>query len=63
MEREKQECSFLPDTLHGGLLQAEFDEDRMVNEGLSAGSVHLRHDLSNIDATVVPHAESQVDSV
>jgi hypothetical protein len=40
---------FKDDSLHEGRDKASLDIDRMINEGLSGGSVHSRGDQSNIE--------------
>jgi hypothetical protein len=37
------------DLLHEGREQAYLDIDRMINEGLSGGSVHMRGGRTNIE--------------
>lgn len=34
---------------HEGKAEAFLDIDRMINEGLSGGSVHMREDATNIE--------------
>lgn len=55
MSKEQQEFSFLPDTTFEGRKQAFMDVDRMINEGLSGGSVFLRDAeiTSNIEEFVL----------
>ncbi|MDQ0214737.1 hypothetical protein J2S13_001134 [Oikeobacillus pervagus] len=43
-----KEYNFLPDTQYEGRGQAYLDIDRMINEGMSGGSVHMRADSVNI---------------
>ncbi|MGV3465094.1 MAG: hypothetical protein ACO1OT_07365 [Heyndrickxia sp.] len=43
---------FLPDTHNEGKDKAYLDVDRMVNEGMSGGSVHMRQDSTNIEEAV-----------
>ncbi|PAQ14291.1 hypothetical protein [Bacillus sp. FJAT-42315] len=51
MQKKDVEFSFLPDTQFEGKHKAFLDVDRMINEGLSGGSVHMREDeiTSNIE--------------
>lgn len=49
MKNKKNEEMFLPDTEHEGRDQFYFDVDRMVNEGMSGGRVHMREDSTNIE--------------
>ncbi|KAB7704935.1 hypothetical protein F9802_15335 [Bacillus aerolatus] len=42
MAQKREELSFLPDTQFEGKDQAYLDIDRMINEGMSGGSVHMR---------------------
>ncbi|MDR7076716.1 hypothetical protein J2Y03_001719 [Neobacillus niacini] len=37
------------DLLYEGKDKAYLDIDRMINEGMSGGSVHSRHDSTNIE--------------
>jgi len=46
MEKKKNETN---DSLYEGRDQAYMDIDRMINEGLSGGSVHYRHEMANIE--------------
>lgn len=39
----------MPDIQHEGKDNLYLDVDRMVNEGMSGGSVHMRADLTNIE--------------
>lgn len=48
----KKESEFLPDTHYEGKDQVYLDVDRMVNEGMSGGSVHMREDSTNIEEAV-----------
>ncbi|MBS4171873.1 hypothetical protein [Bacillus sp. FJAT-49736] len=43
---------FLPDTHYEGKDKAYLDVDRMINEGMSGGSVHMREDSTNIEEAV-----------
>ncbi|MFE8700185.1 hypothetical protein ACFYKX_06160 [Cytobacillus sp. FJAT-54145] len=46
------------DTNYEGKDKAFVDVDRMINEGLSGGSVHKREDFTNIEeARVLPDEE------
>lgn len=51
MKKKDVEFSFLPDTQFEGKDKAFLDVDRMINEGLSGGSVHMKEDeiTSNIE--------------
>lgn len=44
MDPKHKGLSFLPDVQFEGKDQAYVDIDRMINEGLSGGSVHMRDD-------------------
>lgn len=48
MEKDN-EAKGLPDSLYEGKDKAFMDIDRMINEGLSGGSVHNRDDSANIE--------------
>jgi hypothetical protein len=50
--RNKEELEFLPDTVYEGKDKTYLDVDRIINEGLSGGSVHMRHESTNIEETV-----------
>jgi hypothetical protein len=41
------------DLQYEGKDQVYLDIDRIINEGLSGGSVHSRHDTTNIEGEVV----------
>jgi hypothetical protein len=43
------ENSFKKDVLNEGKDKVFLDEDRMINEGLSGGSVHMREGAANIE--------------
>ncbi|MBM7647629.1 hypothetical protein JOC78_000550 [Bacillus ectoiniformans] len=60
MNREQQNLSFLPDTHFEGKDKAYLDIDRMINEGLSGGSVHMRDTqvTSNIEEALTFSEES-----
>ncbi|WP_078411123.1 hypothetical protein [Priestia abyssalis] len=45
----KKEISENKDMLYEGRDQAYLDIDRMINEGLSGGSVHMGKDQANIE--------------
>ncbi|MBA4535641.1 hypothetical protein H1Z61_00465 [Bacillus aquiflavi] len=47
--KEKENCTFCEDTAHEGRDKAYLDIDRMINEGMSGGSVHMRYDSTNIE--------------
>ncbi|RLQ97320.1 hypothetical protein [Falsibacillus albus] len=47
--QDKDQYEFLEDTHYEGKNKAYFDIDRMVNEGMSGGSVHMRANSTNID--------------
>ncbi|MEK4030964.1 hypothetical protein MKZ02_20805 [Pseudobacillus sp. FSL P4-0506] len=44
MDPKHKGLSFLPDMQPEGKDQTDVDIDRMINEGLSGGSVHMRDD-------------------
>ena len=51
MKKKKDDHQFLPDLQQQG--KEEFSrQDRMVNEGMSGGSVHMREDSTNIDEAI-----------
>ncbi|WP_100330514.1 hypothetical protein [Bacillus xiapuensis] len=54
MKKKDEEFSFLPDTMYEGKDKVFLDVDRMINEGLSGGSVHMREGewTSNIEEAV-----------
>jgi hypothetical protein len=39
------------DSCYEGRDKYYMDIDRMINEGMSGGSVHMRHDTTNIEET------------
>lgn len=43
---------FLPDVEYEGRDELYVDVDRMINEGMSGGSVFMRDDSTNIEETV-----------
>ena len=49
MKNPKEEMEFLPDTHYEGKKQAYLDVDRIINEGMSGGSVHMRAENANIE--------------
>ncbi|MED3780167.1 hypothetical protein P4560_06545 [Heyndrickxia sporothermodurans] len=49
---KKKDAEFLPDTHYEGKDNSYLDVDRMVNEGMSGGSVHMRADSTNIEEEV-----------
>ncbi|MBS4177524.1 hypothetical protein [Lederbergia citrea] len=49
MDKKRNADLFLPDTQNEGRDQFYMDVDRMVNEGMSGGSVHMRADSTNIE--------------
>ncbi|MCJ8005889.1 hypothetical protein ACFFF5_05870 [Lederbergia wuyishanensis] len=52
MSKDKKEHQFLPDAQNEGRDQLYVDVDRMVNEGMSGGSVHMRADYTNIEEAI-----------
>jgi hypothetical protein len=48
----KEELEFLPDTVYEGKDKTYLDVDRIINEGLSGGSVHMRQESTNIEEAV-----------
>ena len=48
-DKDKDQYEFLEDTHYEGKHKAYLDIDRMINEGMSGGSVHMRADSTNID--------------
>jgi hypothetical protein len=48
MDKKKDALTNLG-TSYEGRDQAFFDVDRMINEGMSGGSVHSRYDSTNIE--------------
>lgn len=49
MEKKKLKDKFLPDSNNEGRDKYFMDVDRMVNEGMSGGSVFMREDSTNIE--------------
>lgn len=47
--QKKNNASFNEDLAYEGKDKVYLDEDRMINEGLSGGSVHMREDTTNIE--------------
>jgi hypothetical protein len=52
MKKKKDDHQFLPDLQQQGKEEFYLDIDRMVNEGMSGGSVHMREDSTNIDEAI-----------
>ncbi|GIN73838.1 hypothetical protein J14TS2_43130 [Bacillus sp. J14TS2] len=52
MNKRKKQKQFLPDTDFEGRHKLYMDVDRMVNEGMSGGSVFMRKDSTNIEEAV-----------
>ncbi|MBS4210714.1 hypothetical protein [Bacillus sp. FJAT-50079] len=52
MKKKKFDHEFLPDTMHEGRNEMYVDVDRMINEGMSGGSVHMREDYTNIEEAI-----------
>lgn len=48
----KSEKKFRKDLQNEGKETAYLDVDRMINEGLSGGSVHMREGLTNIEPSI-----------
>ncbi|YCA10049.1 hypothetical protein M1D60_17060 [Bacillus sp. AK128] len=49
---DKNTSDFKEDLPNEGKEIAYLDVDRMINEGLSGGSVHQREDMANIEPTI-----------
>ncbi|MFD1739089.1 hypothetical protein ACFSCX_21500 [Bacillus salitolerans] len=49
---DKRTEAFKEDLLNEGKEAAYLDVDRMINEGLSGGSVHKRDDSANIEQSI-----------
>jgi hypothetical protein len=64
MEKDKKDVQFLPDTNYEGKDSLFLDVDRIINEGLSGGSVHMRGDSANIDEAtfITDHEEPPAHS-
>ncbi|MHC0036814.1 hypothetical protein [Pseudoneobacillus sp. C159] len=54
---KKHSDGFIPDTLFEGKDKVALDVDRMINEGMSGGSVHMREDSTNIEEARDLHPE------
>jgi hypothetical protein len=52
MNMDKKEPSFKEDIIGEGRAEAYLDVDRMINEGLSGGSVHMRGETANIEPSI-----------
>ncbi|MCJ7840433.1 hypothetical protein MUB24_05765 [Lederbergia sp. NSJ-179] len=52
MSQRKKKNQFLPDTDFEGRDKLYIDIDRMVNEGMSGGSVFMRQDSTNIEESM-----------
>ncbi|KKB35629.1 hypothetical protein [Bacillus thermotolerans] len=54
MKDKHEHFPFLPDTQFEGRDQVYLDIDRMINEGMSGGSVHMREDslTANIEEVI-----------
>lgn len=48
MEKDKEKETY-QGSVYEGRDKAYLDIDRMINEGMSGGSVHVRHDSTNIE--------------
>ncbi len=48
----KKKTRFKSDLQNEGKEFAYLDVDRMINEGLSGGSVHMREETANIEQTI-----------
>jgi hypothetical protein len=48
---KKKKVTFQEDLPNEGKAEAYLDVDRMINEGLSGGSVHGRQEMVNIEET------------
>lgn len=46
---KKDLANFNEDLLHEGKDKVFLDVDRMINEGMSGGSVHMRQETTNIE--------------
>jgi hypothetical protein len=46
---KKNSNGFKEDTMYEGKDKVFLDVDRMINEGMSGGSVHMREDTTNIE--------------
>ncbi|MEK3887543.1 hypothetical protein [Bacillus sp. FSL K6-3431] len=52
MKKKKIDELFLPDAQNEGRDNYFVDVDRMVNEGMAGGSVHMRADTTNIEEAI-----------
>ncbi|GIN58696.1 hypothetical protein [Lederbergia ruris] len=52
MNKSEKKKEFLPDTDFEGRHKLYMDVDRMVNEGMSGGSVFMREDSTNIEEAI-----------
>ncbi|CAM4063538.1 hypothetical protein [Lederbergia lenta] len=52
MKKKNIEENFLPDAKNEGRDNYFVDVDRMINEGMSGGSVHMRDDTTNIEEAI-----------
>lgn len=52
LKKKNIEKHFLPDAKNEGRDHYFVDVDRMVNEGMSGGSVHMRNDTTNIEEAI-----------
>ncbi|MGM0846357.1 MAG: hypothetical protein ACQEUT_15380 [Bacillota bacterium] len=52
MAKNKKTAEFSPDTQYEGKKNAYLDVDRIINEGMSGGSVHIREEVSNIEQSM-----------
>ncbi|MBM7659955.1 hypothetical protein JOC85_000722 [Bacillus mesophilus] len=50
--KKKVDAKFRDDLPNEGKEKAYLDVDRMINEGLSGGSVHEREEMANIEETI-----------
>jgi hypothetical protein len=49
---KKENATFRDDLENEGKEIAYLDVDRIINEGLSGGSVHMREETANIEQTI-----------
>lgn len=56
MSKDKQELTN-KDLLHEGRENTYLDVDRMINEGMAGGSVHMREGYTNIEEARDLHEE------
>ncbi len=52
MKQKEKEDQFLPDVDYEGRDQMYMDIDRMINEGMAGGTVHMREERTNIDEVI-----------